>query len=294
MSIQGSGKVSGGFSSRPAATDRPRRAAEKRQAREATQAKGTAPAQVKPDTFETANQRLSTLHTPAGANLPVGAGLKLDDLVGHPSQIKQLAEALGAHTRRLTTEFDALRAEAQAVVGDLAKQGFSPQAVGERRTDLGALRKQMAQLRGKIAADGRRLKLLKAEASKLGESRLSDKLTNQLKRIADMERGWGRAFLALGIAGTISAVVDGEPGAVTRLPLGVGSTVDRHALGGYLANTAPGTAASQLLVSLLEEGPHGPPARLLADAYAELHADVLAGRFGKALQGLGVWRQAMG
>ena len=44
----------------------------------------------------------------------------------------------------------------------------------------------------------------------------------------------------------------------------------------------------------LEEGPQAPSGRLVAEAYAELHADVMTGRLGKALQGLGLWRQAMG
>jgi hypothetical protein len=152
----------------------------------------------------------------------------------------------------------------------------------------------MSQLRGRIAADGRRLKLLKVAANRMGETKLSEKVSTQLKRIAEMERGWGRAFLALGIAGTLSAAAEGEGQVGHRVALAQTGNADRHALGSYLAQVAPGTAASQLLVALLEEGPHAPNGRLIADAYAELHADVLAGRMGRALQGLGLWRQAMG
>ncbi|MEW5853641.1 MAG: hypothetical protein AB2A00_33000 [Myxococcota bacterium] len=302
MSIQGGGKVPPGSAGRTHGADRPRRAAEKRQAREAGEAQeAKAPKRAtNKDVFETSTR--APIATPGtGTALPPGMmntlppGTRLEDLVGTPSQIKQMAEAISAHAKRLSGEFDGLRTDAQQVVNKLAAQGFSADAVADSRAELGALRKQMAHLRGKIAADGRRLKLLKAAAHKLGDAKLSEKLSGQLKKISDMERGWGRAFLALGIAGTLTAQSD-EARAATRVNLGAGAQqgVDRHALGTYLAQLAPGTAASQLLVSLLEEGPLAPNSRLIAEAYAELHADVLAGRFGKSLQSLGVWRQAMG
>lgn len=291
MSISGGGKLPPS-PSRTGDADRPRRAAEKRQAREASGADAAQKTRSK-DVFESGSLR-GPIHTPPhGITTQALGGSKLDDVLGNPSQIKAMAEAIAAHAKRLAGEFDTLRTEAQSVVGKLAEQGFAPEAVADSRAELGALRKQMAQLRGKIAADGRRLKTLKAAASKLGDTKLSEKVAGQLRTIADMEKGWGRTFLALGIAGTLAPSKDGEAQA-SRVALGAGGQVDRHALGGYLAQVSPGTAASQLLVALLEEGPQAPSGRLVAEAYAELHADVLAGRFGKALQGLGLWRQAMG
>ena len=293
MSIQGGGGYSKGHA-RSADVERPRRAAEKRQAKEAD----SAPAVTRPaakDTFQTGGPR-APIHTPAqGSILPVSVtqGQRLDEVMGHPSQIKQMADAITSHARKLGSEFDGLRTEAQGVVNQLAKSGFSAEAVAQSKDSLGALRRQMAQLRGKIAADGRRLKLLKAAASKLGEAKLSDKVGTQLKKIADMEKGWGRAFLALGIAGTFGPGSQDADTQSTRVNVG-GAQGSRHALGDYLAAAGPGTASSQLLVALLEEGPHAPSGKLIAEAYAEVHADVLAGRHGKSLQGLGLWRAAMG
>ncbi|MBI5496753.1 MAG: hypothetical protein HY904_17200 [Deltaproteobacteria bacterium] len=295
MTIHGGGKLPQQHT-QAHGTERPRRAADKRLAAEQGAAQ-PAKAAPKQDVFETGFG--APMHTPA-RGIPAttataaaqAAGIKLEDVLGTPSQIKQMAEAIGAHARRLAGEFDGLRTEAQQVVNGLAGQGFAPGAVAETRDQLGELRRQMAHLRGRIAADGRRLKLLKAAAGKLGDTKLSEKVSGQLKKLDEMERGWGRAFLALGIAGTLSHSVDEGPGA-HRVALGAGAGVDRHALGSYVAQAAPGSAASQLLVALLEEGPHAPPGRLIAEAYAELHADVMAGRLGKALQGLGLWRQAM-
>jgi len=294
MSIQGGGKLPPSSTGRSEGSERPRRAAEKRQARE-TGGEQAVQAPVRKDVFETGSVR-APIHTPPNGTLggALPTGQKLEEALSNPSQIKQMSEAIAAHAKRLAGESDELRGEAQSVVGKLASQGFSPEAITETRTEIGGLRKQMAQLRGKIASDGRRLKILKSAASKLGDTKLSDKVGGQLKSIADMEKGWGRTFLALGIAGTIAPSKDGEAQA-TRVGMGAATAgVDRHALGGYLAQVAPGTASSQLLVALLEEGPQAPSGRLVAEAYAELHADVMTGRLGKALQGLGLWRQAMG
>lgn len=297
MTIQGGGgKLTGAHSTGLTNTvDTPRRASEKRQARETTETEEPS-ADVR-DVFETVHSR-GTHPSPAPGSAaptpPSSTPQRLEEVVGHPSKIQQMAEAIAEHITKLTGEFDALRTQAQSVVQQLASQGFSPQSVADKRQQLGDLRKEMAHLRGRIASDGRRLKLLKTEASKIGENKLKDRIGAHLTRISEMERGWGRAFLALGLAGTYSAAADGEGHGSLRIGLGAGASADRHALGSYLSQAMPGHAASQLLVSLLEEGPQTPPPRLMAEAYAELHADVLAGRFGKALQGLGMWRQAMG
>ncbi len=295
MTIQGGGKFNSN-ASRGQDVERPRRAAEKRQAREATEAGDTPKTTRTKDTFEAGNfGGPRPAHTPPHGTAGLASqAFKLDEVLNSPSQIKAMAEAITAHAKRLSGDFDLLKTEAQDVVNGLAQQGFSPDAVAQARPDLADLRKQMSQLRGRIAADGRRLKLLKVAANRMGETKLSEKVSTQLKRIADMERGWGRAFLALGIAGTLSAAADGDGQVGHRVALAQSGNVDRNALGNYLGQVAPGTAASQLLVALLEEGPHAPPGRLIAEAYAELHADVLAGRMGRALQGLGLWRQAMG
>jgi hypothetical protein len=295
MTIHGGGKLPPN-AGRPSSADRPRRAAEKRQAREAgvTQAP---PRAVRRDTFETAAASsapmLHQASNPAGGSL-LSQSFKLDEIMQSPSQVKQMAEAITAHARKLGGEFDTLRGMAQDVVSGLARKGFSPDDVNAARPQLGQLRKDMSQLRGKIAAGHRRLKMLKLAASRMGDTKLTEKVGTQLRRIGDMERGWGRTFLALGIAGTMSTPHEGDGAIGHRVALGQASSVDRHALGTYMANAAPGTAASQLLVQLLEEGPQAPTGRLVAEAYAELHADVLAGRLGKSLQGLGLWRQAMG
>ena len=295
MTIQGGGKLPPSQGGR---VDRPRRAAEKRQVREATAVAHAEKAEkATADVFESGSgSAFRTLPTPAhGIHTPASplANTKLDDLA-NPSQIKAMAEAITAHAKKLGAEFDSLRGTAQDVVGKLAQAGFSAEAVGESKEQLNGLRRQMAGLRGKIAADGRRLKLLKASAHRLGETRLSDRVSGQIRRISDMEKGWGRAFLALGIAGTFAASPNDTDVRASRVNVGGADASDKHRLGSYMASNSPGTAASQLLVALLEEGPHAPSGRLIADAYAELHADVLAGRFGKSLQGLGLWRQAMG
>jgi hypothetical protein len=295
MTIHGGGKLpSSARNSSPdaGAPERPRRAAEKRQAREAG-------VEQAPTRRDVGNSAPTPAHGVAVAGLTqanqTSPGIRLDELMANPSQIKQMAEAIGAHARRLAGEFDGLRNNAQAVVGRLAQTGFAPEAVAGSREELGNIRKQMAGLRGKIAADHRRLKLLKVAAHRLGESKLTDKVSGQLRKVADMEKGWGRAFLALGIAGTFGhSPAEGAEQRPTRVPVGSVEPKDRHDLGNHLAGQAPGTAASQLMVALLEEGPMAPSGRLVAEAYAELHADLLAGRFGKSLQGLGLWRQAMG
>ena len=123
---------------------------------------------------------------------------------------------------------------------------------------------------------------------------MADKVAQQLRRVSDMERGWGRAFLALGLAGTYSHLPAEGEARVARMPVDNVPDAQRHPLATHLAQQSPGAAASQLMVALLEEGPQAPSGRLVADAYAELHTDLLAGRFGKSLQGLGLWRQALG
>jgi hypothetical protein len=286
MTIQGGGKYTP--APHAGAADRPRRAAEKRQAREADV--GERPKTRAQDVFVSGAPNSPT--SAAGISGPLATGPRLEDLVTTASQIRKMAEAIAAHSAQLSAEFDGLRGEAQRLVQGLAEKGFVPEVLEESRAELGVLRTRMAQLRRKMATDGRRMKLLRVAANKAGETKLSDKVAAQLASLGDMERGWGRAFLALGLAGTFPMGPNPETRPL-RLSVPPGN-VDQHTLGSYIAQAAPGTAVSQLLVALVADGPAAPPGRLVAEAYAEIHADALAGRMGKSLQGLGLWRLAMG
>lgn len=262
------------------------RASERRKAVEA-EVKAEAEQAPREDSFEIgAKQRL--LGRDTGSLLPVDGSSEVSDIfptIDRVSQATNVVAAFEERNRVLTRQFEAFRQQAQDLVDDVARAGFAPDAVKATRHDLDALREQMAQVRERILRNNRRIKLLQSSVYNLPRYDVG-RLRRQTGKVSGAAGGVGGGIGAISMAGDVVQHGLSRTQGVTRLPLGGGASIDRHALGTYLSQIGPTSMLSRFAVSLVEAGRRFQVRVPVSAELRPLHADVAAGRAGRDLEEL--------
>lgn len=242
------------------------------------------------DSFESAplaaNRHITGSAT--GLGLDPNADMRdLADLSGERvSQISQVVTAIEDKTKVLSSQFAALKTQSNALVQQLAETGFKPQQLSELRPALDQLRGQMRQVRGRLNWGQRRIKALRTgmqntpglDFAALRRSHLADK--------GQTNASWKRGLNLIANAGKLipGRSVDGQ--SVARVQLGGASSLDRHALGQYLAQISPSALAQRLTAGLIRAGRALKVTDPVEPDFSQLDKDVRMGRAGKSLEEL--------
>ncbi|MFH1812337.1 MAG: hypothetical protein ABIJ09_26610 [Pseudomonadota bacterium] len=219
----------------------------------------------------------------------------LRDTVGaagdRTSQLTNLLSAIDENNTRLGTTFQTLKQSAESVVDSLVRTGFASEQLTTVRPVLDELRAQMSKVRGRIAWNNRRTKLLRSAAH--GAMPFDVPTVQRRTSKARQAQGWSRGLGLIAMGGDVVTGLGTGQG-ITRLQLGAGAGIDRHALGTYLAQVVPQTMVSRFAVSLLEAGKRLQVRAPVSDELRGLHEDVRRGRAGKGLEALAQLSEAGG
>jgi hypothetical protein len=262
------------------------RAADKRKATQKAPARKSS--EPTTDAFEIGAGQQKLMGRVAGHSSSVDSIPDLRDSVGQTgervSQLTNLLSAIDDNNARLQATFAGLKHSAEGVVDTLVRAGFAGEQLGQARPVLDELRAQMSKVRGRIAWNNRRTKLLRSGAH--GATPF-DVATLQ-RRAARLRQtaGWTRGLALIGMAGDVVTTALSTGQGLTRLQLGAGAGIDRHALGMYLSQIAPQAMLSRFAVGLIEAGKRLQVQAPVSDELSGLHDDVKRGRAGKGLEAL--------
>jgi hypothetical protein len=207
----------------------------------------------------------------------------LDAARGNPSALENVGRILTEAQNKAAGEYEQLKSRAANIVGTLAEKRFSEEAVKGARPELNQLRGQMAGLRRRLSNVHRKMKMAFVAAGHLGNQGLTSQFASQIASVKSLEPGVDRAVQALQLTAGLYRSSSATQG--VRVPLGQMGSMDRHALGSYLAEISPGAAFTQSTLAMLQGGP-GAQGGVSPSQDSELHQRLSAGDGGSSWQAL--------
>lgn len=173
---------------------------------------------------------------------------------GTTSGIDSMIGVLESSREQILDEHRAVREKLRKVVSELAKAGFERAILDDKRAEIVALRTRLGALRRRLQHIQRRLKAALGKA-RLADADVTKALAGQLERLARLEPGVERAFVALSAFEQAAGVDPFSGGVIKNKQLPLDDEHGAETTGSRLARATPGASIAVGIAHLLGAPP---------------------------------------